>query len=81
MDTTPYVQDISFDPETTQAMGQAFDQACKSLRNFGLEATVREIIAKRIVEAAENGERDPVRLHEQALKSLGIEETSNLLVA
>jgi hypothetical protein len=29
---------------------------------------VRAIIAERIIEAAKNGERDPSRLYEQALK-------------
>ena len=62
-------------------MGKAFDQACKSLQDFGSACTVREIIAKRIVAVARNGERDPARLHEQALLALGIEETSMLVVS
>ena len=48
----------------------------KSLRQFGRAVTVREIIAKRIIAAAKNGMRDPVRLHEQALKAFGIDEVS-----
>ena len=62
-------------------MGKAFDQACKSLRNFGSACTVREIIAKRIIDAAKNGERDPARLYEQALKAFGIDDTSMLFVS
>jgi hypothetical protein len=42
---------------------------------------VREIIAKRIIDAAKNGERDPVRLHEQALIPFGIEDMSMLVVS
>jgi hypothetical protein len=42
---------------------------------------VREIIAKRIISAATNGERDPARLQEQALLSLGSEDTSMLIVS
>jgi hypothetical protein len=75
------IQNIAFDDTATSAMGEAFDKACKSLRSFGTACTVREIIAKRIVAAAMNGERDPVRLHEQALLALGIEETSMLVVS
>jgi hypothetical protein len=56
-------QNVWFDDAATLAMGEAFDQACKSLRNFGSACTVREIIAKRIIDAAKNGERDPARLH------------------
>ena len=52
-------QDVSFDDAATLAMGEAFDHACKSLRRFGTLITARELIAKRIIDAAENGERDP----------------------
>ena len=56
----------SFDDAATLAMGEAFDRACKSLRNTG--SAMREITANRIIELAKNGERDPARLYEQALK-------------
>ena len=46
------IQNVAFDDAATSAMGKAFDQACKSLRNFGSACTVREIIAKRIVAVA-----------------------------
>ena len=62
-------------------MGEAFDKACRSLRSFGTACTVREIIAKRIVAVAKNGERDPARLHEQALIPFGIEDMSVLVVS
>jgi hypothetical protein len=65
----------------TSAMGEAFDRACKSLRNFGSAWTVREIIAKRIIDAAKNDERDPARLHQQALIPFGIEDMSMLVVS
>ena len=55
-------------------MGLAFDRACASLRAFGTASTVREIIATRILEAAAQGERDPVQLHYQALKAFDIAE-------
>ena len=62
-------------------MGKAFDQACKSLRNLASACTVREIVAKRIIAVARNGERDPARLHEQALIPFGIEDMSMLVVS
>jgi hypothetical protein len=77
MTVTP-IGDVAFDAAATLAMGEAFDHACNSLRNFGSACTVREIIAKRIIDAAKNGERDPDRLHEQALKAFGIDDTSML---
>jgi hypothetical protein len=75
------IQNVAFDDAATSAMGEAFDKACKSLRSFGTACTVREIIAKRIITVATNGERDPARLRDQALLALGIEETSMLVVS
>ena len=40
------IRDVFFDDAATLAMGAAFDQSCKSLRQFGRAVTVREIIAK-----------------------------------
>ncbi|MGB9397192.1 MAG: hypothetical protein WCB32_20665 [Pseudolabrys sp.] len=59
-------------------MGEAFDHACKSLRNFG--SAVPEIIADLIIQAAKNGERDPTRLYERVLKTFRIEDVSMLVV-
>ena len=67
---------VSFDDETMQAMSEAFDQSCDVLGSFGKGVTVREIIARRIVEAAKIGERDPTRLYRQALNAMGIDEQS-----
>ena len=75
------IQNIAFDDTATSAMGEAFDKACESLRSFGSACTVREIIAKRIIAVAKNGERDPARLHEQALIPFGIEDMSMLVVS
>jgi hypothetical protein len=71
--------DASFDDAATSAMGEAFDQACKSLRKLG--SAVPEIIANQIIAAAKNGERDPARLYEQALKVFGMDDTSMLVVS
>ena len=61
--------------------GRGFRPGLQIASTFRDCRTVREIIAKRIIEAAMNGERDPVRLHEQALLAFGIEETSMLVVS
>ena len=58
-------------------MGKAFDQACKSLQDFG---SAPEIIAILIIAAARDGERDAARLYEQALQAFGIEDKSMLVV-
>ena len=61
--------DVSFDDQTLRTMGKAYDHACDALGCFGLAATVRETIAKRIIEVARMGERDPARLYREALKT------------
>ena len=73
MDVIPIVEGGAFDAEITRTMGQVFDRACTSLRDFGSAILVREIIARRIIEAAKNGERDPARLYEQALRVVSID--------
>ena len=72
-------QNTWFDDSATLAMGQAFDRACKSLRNFG--SAVPAIIADLIIAAAKNGERNPDRLYEQAIIIFAIEDTSMPLVS
>ena len=72
------IQNVAFDDAATSAMGKAFDQACKSLRDFGSAA---EIIANLIIAAAKDGERDPARLYEHVLNAFGIEDVSMLVVS
>ena len=72
-------QNVWFDDAATLAMGQAFDNACKSLQNFG--SAVPAIIADLIIAAAKNGERHPGRLYEQVLNDYGIDDTSKLAVS
>ena len=68
----PFIREQSdFDDEATRVMGEAFDAACVGLQDTGQPALVREIIAKRIIEAAKKGERDTVRLRSAGLAALG----------
>jgi len=75
------IQDVWFDDAATLTMGEAFDHACKSLHRSGILITARELLAKRIIDAAKNGERDPDRLCQQALIPFGIEDMSMLVVS
>ncbi len=64
------IQDVAFDDKATLAMGLAFDQACESLGGIGRSSIARERIAKCIIKAAKNGERDHARLYAKALRAL-----------
>lgn len=50
-----------FDDNATHAMGAAFDKACSSLSQPATADTARELIARRIIEAAKTGQRDQAR--------------------
>jgi hypothetical protein len=75
------IQDVFFDDAATHAMGTAFDLACSSLRYFARVDRVRELVAKRIIEAAKNGERDPIHLHSTAMMGFSIDDVSMPVVS
>jgi hypothetical protein len=67
--TAPIFQEAAFGPEVTQAMAAAFDKACQSVKGHSQEIPLRDAIARRIIELARQGEHDPARLSELALKA------------
>lgn len=60
----------SYDPETVQILCTAYDTAKKELHDRGQPDIVQEIIAQRILDLAEKGERDPDRLCDAALGAI-----------
>ena len=58
------IHGASFDPETTGLLGLAYERACESMAP---DVTVREALAKRILQAATHGERDLEKLIEYGL--------------
>jgi hypothetical protein len=60
-----------FDDHATKAMGEAFEAACKDLDEAGQPSVVYEAVAKRIIEIAKSGERDPNQLRDRALTAFG----------
>ena len=59
----------AFDSETLVLLGAAYEKALRRARR-GQPEIVREVIAKRIIEMATKGERDPERLCNGALKGI-----------
>jgi hypothetical protein len=61
----------SFDGETARSMGIAFEMALGSLRATpDCADPIRAAIARKIIELAKAGERDPERLCDGALRDL-----------
>ena len=63
----PFVPRVVYDDADTRVMGEAFDAACKEVRDTGQPPLAREVMAKRIIDAARAGERDVNRLRDAAL--------------
>jgi hypothetical protein len=56
-----------FDPDLTTTMGNAYEKAMSTLNDGRSELAIRELIAKRIIRMAQNGEADPELLCTSAL--------------
>ena len=69
MPITPYLDGFSFDPEAKRVMGIAFEMTCVALRVKRTDP-IAETAAKRIIELAKDGERNPDRLCEEALDAV-----------
>jgi hypothetical protein len=67
----PFWPRVVFDDADTRIMGEAFDAACEELRDTWQSSRARELMAKRIIDAARAGERDVDRLRDAALAALG----------
>jgi hypothetical protein len=70
MPITPFLDGLKFDAEARRVMGVAFEMTCVALRLVNRTNPIAEAAARRIIELAKNGERDPDRLCEGALNSL-----------
>ena len=67
----PYLHDKVFEPEVTQAMGTAFEKACRTLGLALTQDAATQSVAKVIIALAESGVRDPERLYRGALAHFG----------
>jgi hypothetical protein len=61
---------LTFEPAALEAMDQALDAACVVLRLSKREESLRQIVARKVVECAVAGERDPEVLCKMAVAEL-----------
>jgi hypothetical protein len=59
-----------FDPETTRILGVALEMICIALRTGDCNDDVKQAIARKIIDLAKAGERNPDLLCEQALNDI-----------
>ena len=68
MPSTPFLDDVGTDPEVRRIVGVAFEMARIALGLAERPDSANEIIAKRIIELAKAGDRNPDLLCEGVLK-------------
>ena len=77
MTIAPLLAESAFDPEVIAVLAAAFEDAWASIEKSGsslasprYKRVAQEIMAKRIIETAQRGERDRQRLFEHAVTYL-----------
>jgi hypothetical protein len=70
MPITQLLDSVKFDPEAKRIMGVAFEMTCAARKYTNQPYVPDEAVAKRIIELAKNGVRDPDRLCERVLDDL-----------
>jgi hypothetical protein len=64
------LDNAAFDPAAVTALRNAYEGACAALQLADRSDPLTEVVAKRIIEHARRGERDPVRLRDTVLEEL-----------
>jgi hypothetical protein len=70
MPITQFLDGFKFDPEAKRVVGVAFEMTRAALRLTDRDDPVIAIVAKKIIELAKEGERNPDLLCERALNDL-----------
>ena len=61
---------LAFEPTDIEAMNRALETACVMLRLSKREESLRQIVARKIIECAASGERDPEVLCQMVVSEL-----------
>ena len=59
-----------FGPEDIKLLSSVFEEALRELRLVDRTDPATQLVAKRIIDLAQQGERDPIRLREGAVKGI-----------
>ena len=70
MPTDRIHDNAAFDPQAVKALAVAYDDACAVLHVIDNSDPGATIVAKKIIEHAQHGERDPIRLRDLVLIEL-----------
>jgi hypothetical protein len=70
MPLTKFLQGKAFGPDEIAVMVKAFEDTLRELGLADRTDPATEIVARRIIDLAHQGERDPVRLRDRTIESL-----------
>jgi hypothetical protein len=70
MSLARYMQGAVFEPPAIEAMTTAYLAVCESLLVASRTDPLTEIVARKVIEIAGTGERDPARIRDLALLAL-----------
>jgi hypothetical protein len=70
MPITPFLRDQAFDQEAVEAMAVAYRHACERLGLNDHDDPMNGLVAKRLIELARTGERNPITLYMLTVKGL-----------
>ena len=62
------LKNLAFGPDDIKVLTAAYEEALRALGLKDRADPATEMIAKKIIELAQRGERDPVRLRERAIR-------------
>jgi CheY-like chemotaxis protein len=71
------LRNVPFEPEHIEALAKVYEDTLRSLKLVSRSDPLTELIAKTIFEAAQAGERDPIRLQQLVLSRLGLGSEEN----
>jgi hypothetical protein len=63
-------KNLAFGPDEIKVLTAVYEETLPTLRLENRSDPTTEIVAKKIIELAQRGECDPVRLRERAIRSL-----------
>ena len=61
------LQNCAFEPDAIKVMGTAFEDVCRVLGLANTNDALRDQVAKKVIELAQQGERDGDRLRDRTL--------------
>jgi hypothetical protein len=70
MPITRLLQDTAFGPDEIAVLVAAYEDALRALSLVNRTDPATEMVAKKIIELAKQGERDPVRLRERVIEAV-----------